>query len=130
MSITDNLSPSVSPGDLDVAIATDAPTITPESLDKVAVEGPTMQPPGEGTAVQADEVSAAQWVNTKVTAMYGHGPARVSYAALDGHGWCRIGGNAAGGKVSLTMMLSMAEQTGANCRILLDNKVIKTAYVF
>lgn len=107
-----------------------SPVLPIEALERAAASGPTLLPPGEDLGITADSgISATEWVDATVSAMWANGPAKAAYAALQGRGWCRIGGTAAA-KLSLTMILSMAEQTGATCKIRLVDNVITRAYVF
>lgn len=92
--------------------------------------GPSVTPPTE--AVAADEIGATAWHNNKrITSMWCNASNKNAYAAIQGVGWRRISPANDSAWLSMTMLASLAEQTGARANILLgDDNMIREIYVW
>jgi hypothetical protein len=115
-------------------VAPGAPELAVEEIQVAQAgvrDGPTVAPPAEDTsAALAPEAVSAWHVNKKIVAMWCNSSTRNAYASVAGMGWRRISPSNDSAFVSLTAMLSHAEQTNANCRLRIENKTIVEAYVF
>lgn len=131
--------------DLDVTAAraegdvleADAPQMSVEEAD-VAPRGenaePMILPPAEAGAealADADGVTAATWHQKKVLAMWCNQSSRNAFASIEGVGWKRVYNGKPGVFVTLTAMLSHAEQVGSTCRMRVDgDNMIHEAYIW
>lgn len=106
------------------------PTFTVESTAD-AGEAPDFDPPNETARVGVESVTATVWLNNKkITTLWSIDQPQNAYAAIEGEGWKKIDGSNPGAFVNLTMILSAAAQTGAQCRIQLTDNVITAVYAF
>lgn len=115
------------------ASAPGQPALAVEEIHPAPAElrdGPTVAPPAEPDGEAAVAAVSAWHTNAKIVAMWANSAPRNAYASVAGMGWRRISPANDSAFVSLTAMLSHAEQTNADCRLRLEGDVIVEAYVF
>lgn len=116
--------------------ADDAPTVVVEErsgfLNGLLADTPTMVPPQEANLDLTEAEGVAAWHNTKkVVALWSNSSKRNAYASIEDLGWKKVSPANDSSFVTLVALLSVAEQTGANCNIRLEaDGFIHEVYVF
>lgn len=106
-------------------------TLMEQLQDFSAPEGsPQAAPPQAVTA--ATETTVTAWHdNQKVTAMWANAFPRNAWAAVQGLGWRKINPANDSSHASMVALLTMAEQTGASCRLRIEaDNLIHEVYVW
>ncbi len=105
-----------------------APTTPPGSnLEDDAVlfsetEIPNQPPPAEDHSVSAQVQGIAAWhKGKKITALWSEQSHRNSWVYVAGLGWKKLSNANDGAIVSMTMLASVAEQTGANVNVRIES---------
>ena len=108
----------------------DAPEMSADQLTQITRRAdrnaPAMRPPGEEDIAFGEEQGITAWHNAKkVHAMWCNSSARNAFASIQDLGWKRISAANDSAFINMVMILSLAEQTGANCnvRIESDNQI-------
>lgn len=137
MPTTKSRAPETSPEDAKTAAAQGvsqlgAPFLDVESLTqgkKLASDSvPMMAPPGEEIEAAFANAGSTAWHNDKtVTAMWCNSSNRNAFAAISGLGWRKISNANDSAFLSMTMMASHAEATGARVNVNIDtgNEIIE-----
>jgi len=132
--MTDLAEPDLQPDTLGRSLDSVDDMPDPGFITETAVDGgeaPDFDPPNETARVGVGSATATVWLNNKkITSLWSGDQPHNAFAAIQGEGWKKIDGSNPGAFVNLTMILSAAAQTGAQCRVQLTDNVITAVYAF